>query len=229
MVAKKAEQPAGVRTFRAALERSQSRLQWVIARIPFDVAAAWGKRGNIRVKGEINGFAFRTSLFPTGDGRHVLLVNKKMQAGARCGPGETARFRMEPETEKRVVVLPPELEEALAEDRRLRKWFDALSPSARASCCRTVEDVKGGEARVRKAGQVAEQLLATMEAERELPPVLRLAFARDPGAYKGWLKMPPTHRRAHLFGVFYYRTPEAQARRVAKVVEDGYKYAEKGG
>jgi len=77
------------RAFRAILERSQSRLNWVIVRIPFDVAQVWGKRGSLRVKGEINEFTFTTSLFPTGDGKHVLLVNKKMQAGAKAGPGST--------------------------------------------------------------------------------------------------------------------------------------------
>jgi uncharacterized protein YdeI (YjbR/CyaY-like superfamily) len=223
---KPAQTPAA-RTFNAALERSQSRLQWVIARIPFDVAELWGKRGSIRVMGYINGFPFRTSLFPTGDGSHVLLVNKKMQAGAKAGPGETARFRLEPETEKRVVAIPPELERALSEDRALRRWFDQLSPSARTYMCSVVENVKSDEARERRACQVAEQMLATKEAERELPPVLRLAFARDPGAFKGWQKMPPSHRRHHLLGLFSYRTPEAQARRIAKLVQDSYEYAKK--
>jgi len=226
MAVKPTQTPAA-RTFRAMLERSQSRLQWVIARIPFDVAKVWGKRGNIRIKGEINGFPFRTSLFPTGQGTHVLLVNKKMQAGAKAGPGETAQFRMEPDTEKRVVTLPPELERALSEDRAMRRWFDRLSPSAREYACQRVDDVKSPEAREGRACQIAEQMLATMEAERELPPVLRLAFARDPGAYRGWQRMPPSHRRAHLFGIFYYRTPEAQQRRVAKLVQDAYEYAKK--
>src|SRR5271157_5611142 len=146
MAVKPTQTPAA-RTFRAMLERSQSRLQWVIARIPFDVAEAWGKRGNIRVKGEINGFAFRTSLFPTGQGTHVLLVNKKMQAGAKAGPGESAQFRLEPETEKRLVAMPPELERALSEDRALRRWFDRLSPSARENACRVVGDAKSEEVR----------------------------------------------------------------------------------
>jgi len=29
-----------------------------------------------------------------------------------------------------------------------------------------------------------------------------------------------SRRRGHLFGIFYYRNPEARARRVAKAVED---------
>jgi len=39
--------------------------------------------------------------------------------------------------------------------------------------------------------------------------------------------MPPSHRRAHLFGITYYRNPESRARRVAKAVEMMVEYAEK--
>jgi hypothetical protein len=39
--------------------------------------------------------------------------------------------------------------------------------------------------------------------------------------------MSPTHRRRHLFGIFYYRTPEARARRIDKMMEEAEAYAEK--
>src|SRR5260370_25682100 len=50
-------------------------------------------------------------------------------------------------------------------------------------------------------------LLATMEAELDLPPILKLAFARDPRAFKGWQSMTPIQRRNHLLGIFYCRAP----------------------
>src|SRR5437879_3466432 len=67
---------ANAKTFRAVLERMRSNLGWVIVRVPFSVEKTWGKRGMTRVKGEINGFPFRKSLFPTRGGQHFLLVNK---------------------------------------------------------------------------------------------------------------------------------------------------------
>lgn len=85
------------KSFSAVLEHSGDRLNWTIIRVPLDVAEIWGKRGQLRVKGEINGFAFRTSLFPDGKGGHVLIVNKKMQAGGKVGLGERAKFLMERE------------------------------------------------------------------------------------------------------------------------------------
>jgi len=107
-------------SFQATLERMKSRLNWIIIHIPLDVAKLWGSRGQFRVKGEINGFAFRTSLFPTGQGGHILLVNKKMQKGGRAVAGAVAHFQIEADTEKRVVTVPVELNRVLAEDRALR-------------------------------------------------------------------------------------------------------------
>src|ERR1700722_10620073 len=121
-------QPKLVRkSFEATLERLRSNLGWVIVWIPFNVHKVWGSRGRFRVKGEINGFAFRTSLFPTRKGEHFLLVNKKMQAGGRVVEGTGAEFLLELDTEERVVTLPAELKRILAEDRSLRRWFETLN------------------------------------------------------------------------------------------------------
>ena len=84
------------------------------------------------MKGEISGFAFRTSLFPTGKGDHIMLVNKRMQSGGKAVPGTVAQFRLEPDTEARVVTVPAELKRALGEDRSLRRWFDRLNYTPRA-------------------------------------------------------------------------------------------------
>ena len=221
---KSASKPVS-KSFKATLERMPSNLGWVIVRIPLDVPKVWGTRGMLKVKGEINGFAFRTSLFPTGKGYHYLLVNKRMQAGAGARPGSVAQFRLEPDMEKRIATVPAELQRILNEDRSLRRWFDQLSYSIRKWITDRVVQVKSAEARVRRAEQVAEQLMATMEAERELPPILKLAFAREPRALAGWQRMSPTHRRGNLLAIFYYRTPEARDRRIAKIIEDALAFA----
>jgi uncharacterized protein YdeI (YjbR/CyaY-like superfamily) len=213
--------------FRATLERIQSRLGWTIIRIPFDVGKVWGTRGQLRVKGEINGFAFRTSLFPARGGGHILLVNKNMQNGGDARQGMAAQFRLEPDREKRIAVVPAELKRFFQEDAYLRRWFEKLSHSTRSEIGKWIIQVKSPEARIRRAEQMAERLLAVMEAEQELPPVLRLAFARDPRAFEGWKQMSPSYRRGHLFGIFYYRTPEAQARRIEKVLQDASAFAER--
>ncbi len=213
--------------FEARLERMRSRLNWVIIYVPFDAAKVWGTRGQIKVKGEINGFAFRTSLFPTREGRHILLVNKRMQKGARAVEGSIARFQMELDREERTVTIPDELQRILGHDRSLRRWYDKLNHSTRSDIAKWITEPKNGEARERRAEQIAERLLAVMEAERELPPVLQVAFARHPRAREGWDGMSVSRRRGHLFGIFYYRTPDAQGRRIDKMLDDATTLAER--
>lgn len=221
-------QPASVvKHFEARLERMRSRLNWVIIYLPFDAATAWGLRGQIKVKGEINGFAFRTSLFPTREGRHILLVNKRMQKGARAAEGSVARFQMELDSEERTVTVPDELQSILSEDRSLRRWYDELNHSTRNDIAKRIGEPKSGEARERRAEQIAERLLAVMEAEQELPPILQRAFAHHPRAREGWEGMSASRRRGHLFGIFYHRTPDAQARRIDKMLDDAAALAEK--
>jgi uncharacterized protein YdeI (YjbR/CyaY-like superfamily) len=213
--------------FEARLERLRSRLNWIIIYVPFGAAERWGLRGQIKVKGEINGFAFRTSLFPTREGRHFLLINKRMQKGARAAEGSVARFEMEVDREERIIIIPAELKHILGSDRALRRWYDELNHSTRNEISRWVTGPEGADARKRRAEQIAERMLAVMDAERELPPILRVAFARHPRARVGWDAMSPARRRTLLFAIFYYQTPEARGRRIDKVLEQAESRAEK--
>jgi uncharacterized protein YdeI (YjbR/CyaY-like superfamily) len=216
-----------VRTFAATLEHSGNSLNWIIIRVPFDAAKLWGKRGQIKVKGDINGFQFRSSLFPTGQGQHFMIVNKKMQAGGKAQPGARARFRMEPDTTPRVIHATGELQALLGQSRALQKFHASLSDSNRRDITRWIQEGKQSATRARRAEQMAERLMETMEAERELPPLIRLALARNPKAREGWNLMSPKHRRAHLLGIFYYRNPESRARRLAKAMAEMVAYADK--
>jgi uncharacterized protein YdeI (YjbR/CyaY-like superfamily) len=223
----KATSKTPAKTFSAVLERSGEGLNWTVVHVPVDVAKVWGARGQLRVKGEINGFAFRTSLFPTGKGGHILMVNKKMQSGGRTAPGLSARFRLEPDTEPRVVAEPAELLRALRESKALGKFYRSLNYSNRREIARWVADGKQSETRRRRAEQIAERLMLVMDAERELPPVLQAALRGNPKAFAGWRLMPPSHRRFHLFGIFGYRSPESRARRIAKAMTEMVAYADK--
>ena len=211
---------AGARLFRATLERMPSRLNWTIIRMPFDASRVFGGRGQINVKGEINGFPFRTCLFPTKAGEHILLVNKQMQKAARVRAGAAADFRLEADTRKRIATTPDSLEQILAEDRALHHWYDELNQSTRNDIAKWISQAKSEGARARRAEQIAERLLSVMDAEREEPPVLQVAFARNPRARAGWERMSAARRRQHLFGIFYYRTPEGRARRIEKMMEE---------
>jgi hypothetical protein len=209
--------------FQAVLEKGSRALGWSIARVPFplvELQAASGKpMVRLRVRGTVNGFAFRTSLFPDARGGFHLLVNRKMQVGAGVGLGDAAEFRLQPDLDPRDAELPDELAALLDEEPGLREWFDALSESMRREIGKWAMEPKSDAGRMRRAEQMTERLLATMEGERELPPVIEAAFRAHPRARAGWSRMTATQRRGELLAVFYYQTPEARQKRVQKLVE----------
>ena len=206
--------------FRAVLEKDSQALGWTVVRVPFDPAEVWAERVRLRVCGEVNGFRFRTSLFPDGRGGFCLLVNRAVQARAGLLLGSAAEFVLEPDLEARPAELPDELAVLLEEEDGLRGWYDGLTEYTRREIGKWVCGVKSEEARLGRAEQMAERLLATMEAERELPPAVANALGRNANAKQGWERMSVTHRRAHLMAVFSYRSPESRAKRIGKMVEE---------
>lgn len=213
-------------TFHATLEK-QAGLGWTIARLPFDPAVEWPEKVRLRVCGTVGGLQFRTSLFPDGDapGRYYLLVNKAMQSAANAYEGQSITISLEPDLEPRPAELPAELDALLDDEPGLRQWYDTLSEYTRREIGKWVQDVKSEEAKARRARQMAERLFFTMEAERELPPAVARALKARPRATAGWAKMTPTQRRMELFAVAYYQTPEASAKRIAKLCDEAEKRA----
>ena len=208
------------KSFRAPLEATGTSLRWVIARVPVDLKKAWPMWKSRRVFGEINGFPFKTALIPGTKGQgHVLIVNKKMQAGARARAGERALIRLTPDLGELVIDLPPEFAKILKSDRALKKWFDAISPSMRKGLANLVAEAKTIETRQKRAESLVESLMLAMEGEVEPPPILRAAFQRQPEARRGWELMTPTQRRNHLLGIFYSQTVDGRERRAAKAIE----------
>jgi uncharacterized protein YdeI (YjbR/CyaY-like superfamily) len=208
------------KSFRAPLEATGTSLRWVIARVPIDLKKAWPMWKSRRVLGEINGIAFKTALIPGTKGQgHVLIVNKKMQASAHVRAGDSALIKLAPDLGELVIDLPPEFAKILKSDRALKKWFEAISPSMRKGLTNFITDAKTGETRQKRAEAMAESLMLAMEGEVEPPPILRVAFQRQPEARRGWERMTPTQRKNHLLGIFYSQTVDGRERRAAKAIE----------
>jgi uncharacterized protein YdeI (YjbR/CyaY-like superfamily) len=206
------------KSFRALLETAGSGPRFVIARLPFSPEKVWKNRPGKRVRGTINGVAFRTSLFGSAPKGYGLVVNKTLQKCAHAYPGKMAEFVLEPDLDGPTATVPPELAKLMKQDRALARWFEKLSPSMRKYFCDSVCQPKSPEARRRRAEKVAECMMLAMEGEESLPPILQVAFREAPLARKGWDAMTKLQRRNHLLGIYYYQSPEARQRRAQKVV-----------
>lgn len=205
--------------FSAVLEKGENGLGWTVVRVPFEPREAWPGMIRHRVCGTVNGFAFRTSLFPYLAGGFYLLVNKAAQKGGGVKLGGKADFTLEPDMAERPAELPEELDALLDEAEGLREWYGELSESMRREIGKWIAGVKSEESRRKRAEQTAERMLAAMEGEVELPPVIAAAFRQRPKAKAGWEKMSQHQRRGELMAVFHYLSPESRQKRVGKLCD----------
>jgi uncharacterized protein YdeI (YjbR/CyaY-like superfamily) len=200
---------------------------WVAVRVPFDPHEIWPVAKPLRIRGTINGFPVRSTLFGNRETGRLLLVTRAMQKLAKVAPGSRIEVELEPDVDGRSAVAPPQLAKILKSDRALKKYFEKLNYSMRSWMVSQIEKPKSPDARVRVAEQIAEQMMLAMEAEEELPPILRVAFQRQPLALAGWNAMTPIQRRNHLLAIFHCQGTESRAKRTDSAVQEAVRIARK--
>ncbi len=117
------------------------------------------------VKGTINGFPYRSSIFPDGQGHHTMMVNKSMQAGARAAPGDAVEVVMEPDTAPRTVTVPADFKKELAKSPRVKGAFEKLAPSYKRDFVNWIEEAKREETRAARVEKSIALLLAGKRAK----------------------------------------------------------------
>jgi Domain of unknown function (DUF1905)/Bacteriocin-protection, YdeI or OmpD-Associated len=145
--------------FRAVLEKDTDSSATAIA-IPFDVQKAFGSRARVPVRGTLNGFAFRSSVFPMGGGCHWLVVNRDMREGAKIKAGETISVVMERDDEPRTITPPKDFARALKANKAALAAWDKLSYTHRKEYAKSIEEAKKPETRARRIGKAVEALAA---------------------------------------------------------------------
>ena len=126
--------------------------------LPLKESAKFGVRGRVPVKGTINGYAFRSSIFPIGDGTHYMAVNKTVREGAKVAAGDRVKIVMETDAAPRTVDIPPDLNRELSKSIAARVRFDKLSYTQRKEYVQWIESAKRSETRTRRLKQVIARL-----------------------------------------------------------------------
>lgn len=148
--------------FRVLLEKHESSEATGI-KIPFDVEKVFGTRARVPVRGTINGFAFRSSIFPMGEGCHYMAVNKETRAGAKAAAGQTVSVVMERDEEPRVITPPQDFARALKANKEAREMWDKLSYTHRKEHVKAIEEARRPETRTRRI----EKAIASLAAGRK--------------------------------------------------------------
>ena len=145
--------------FEAVLERPDRRGAWTFVRFPFNVVEEFGVKGQVSVKGTINGVPYENLLLPQGGGVHILVVKKEIRDKAGVTAGDQAEVTLERETGTRQAEVPGELAEALQSSPGAQQVFDKLGYSHRKAYCDHVVEAKRPETRARRAAKCVELLL----------------------------------------------------------------------
>ncbi|HUQ34019.1 MAG TPA: YdeI/OmpD-associated family protein [Pyrinomonadaceae bacterium] len=145
--------------FRVLLEKAE-RSEATGIRIPFDVLKVFGTRARVPVRGTINGFPYRSSISPMGEGCHFMAVNKSMREGAKAKGGDTISVVMERDEEPRVITPPQDLERALKADKSAQAAWEKLSYTHQKEYANAVEDAKRPETRTRRIEKTVTDLAA---------------------------------------------------------------------
>lgn len=133
---------------------------WTILPIPFNVAEVFGTKARVPVAGTMNGFAFRNSLMPEGNGTHRMMVGKDLQTGAKARAGDIVSVVIKRDDEERSVDVPAELAAALKKNKPASIFFAALSPSCRAEYAGWISTAKQTETRASRAQKAIQMLTA---------------------------------------------------------------------
>jgi Bacteriocin-protection, YdeI or OmpD-Associated/Domain of unknown function (DUF1905) len=124
---------------------------------PFDVIAAFQRKGRVPVKGTINGFPFRSSLMNMGEG-HMMVVNAQLRDGAQCKAGDTVTVLMELDEEKRRVEVPGYLKKMIGSDPKAKDFWPQLSFTHQKEYVREIEGAKKPETREKRIAAMMDAL-----------------------------------------------------------------------
>ena len=147
-------------TFEARLISRGPNGAWTFLTVPFNAKEVFGRKAQVPVAGTINGHEFRNSLMPEGDGTHSMMVSKALQAGAKAAAGDVVLIVMELDQGERLVVLPQELQDALATSVQASDSFKVLSYSHRKEFADWIASAKKAETRSDRATRAIELIKA---------------------------------------------------------------------
>ena len=148
------------------------------------------------VEGIINGFPFRTTLEPDGEGSHWLRVSKALQAAAGADAGDTAAVEITRVGEEPEIRVPMDLLEALeAAPRALALWVE-ITPMARRDWIRWVTSPKQAETRTHRIETACDMLAKGKRRPCCFPGINWVIKDSDVKSDETWLPLPSSKNRS---------------------------------
>ena len=152
-----------------------------ILRLPEKASRKLPARGQVAVKGTINGRKFQTVLEPDGYFGHWMGIDRKLQQAAAVGAGDTATVEVELIKDWPEPNVPHDLAAALASaPQKIQHIWDEITPMARWEWVRWVNATQNPDTRRRRV----EVSISKMESGKRRPCCFNLAACTDPNLSK---------------------------------------------
>ncbi len=153
---------------------------WTIVTLPDDASAKLPSRGQVAVKGVMNGHAFQTVLEPDGRRGHWLKVDKKLQQALALSDGEHVALEVEPTQDWPEPDMPKDFQTALADAPDISELWKDITPMARWEWVRWINATKNPETRKRRV----EVGISKLRSGKRRPCCFDLAACTDPDLSK---------------------------------------------
>ena len=126
--------------------------------LPFSVPDAYGTRGRVPVQATFDGYPYRGSVVPLGDGHHALLLLKQIRRAIDKTVGDTVRVTLSRDVVERKMEAPTDLAEQLAGNPKAAAYFARLAYTHQREYVRWLEGAKKPETRTRRLGEIVDML-----------------------------------------------------------------------
>jgi hypothetical protein len=146
--------------FDAALEGVGPGEAWVRLQLPIDVEKEFGSKGRLAMRGTINGYALRTSIFPNGDGTHHMMVNKTMRQGAGAAVGDVVHVEMDADAGTDDVAIPDDLVTALDAHEGAAEQWSNFTPAKKREYVAWIEGAKRAPTRASRVAKALDMIAA---------------------------------------------------------------------
>jgi hypothetical protein len=155
--------------------------KWTILELPEKASLDLPSRGQVMVKGTINGHALEQVLEPDGRWGHWFKIDKKRQKDADIHVGDTVTVAIEPSKEWPEPSVPSDFEKALGgAPSTVQTLWTKITPMARWEWIRWVNATSVMETRERRV----EVSISKMKSGKRRPCCFNLAACTDPDLTK---------------------------------------------
>jgi hypothetical protein len=152
-----------------------------IVRLPKQASKELPSRGQVAVRGSINGHAFQTVVEPDGNFGHWIKLDRKLQKAAAVGAGDSVTLEVEPLKDWPEPDVPQDLKAALTTaPEEIQEMWEDITPMARWEWVRWVNATANAETRKRRV----EVTISKMQNGKRRPCCFNLAGCTDPSLSK---------------------------------------------